>query len=43
VNAGARWVDREVAVDGNLIISRNPGDLPAFCSEIVRQLGISEQ
>jgi protease I len=42
-NAGARWVDRGLAVDGNLIISRNPGDLPAFCREIIRRLGISEQ
>ncbi|MBN2554122.1 MAG: type 1 glutamine amidotransferase [Spirochaetales bacterium] len=37
-NAGARWVDQEVAVDGNLITSRNPGDLPAFCKAIIRQL-----
>jgi protease I len=29
-NAGAQWVDKEVVVDGNLITSRNPGDLPAF-------------
>ena len=30
-NAGALWVDKEVAVDGNLITSRGPQDLPAFC------------
>lgn len=42
-NAGARWVDQEVAVDGNLITSRNPGDLPAFCKAIIRQLGSSSQ
>ncbi len=30
VNAGARWVDREVVRDGNLITSRTPHDLPAF-------------
>jgi len=30
VNAGARWVDREVVRDGNLITSRTPADLPAF-------------
>jgi protease I len=36
-NAGARWVDQEVCVDGALITSRNPGDLPAFCEEIVEQ------
>ena len=29
-NAGGEWVDEEVVVDGNLITSRNPGDLPAF-------------
>jgi protease I len=29
-NAGAEWVDEEVVVDGNLVTSRNPDDLPAF-------------
>jgi protease I len=29
-NAGAEWVDQEVVVDGNLVTSRNPGDIPAF-------------
>ena len=29
-NAGAEWTDEEVVVDGNLITSRNPDDLPAF-------------
>lgn len=29
-NAGASWVDAEVVVDGNLITSRSPRDLPAF-------------
>ncbi|MBI4610062.1 MAG: type 1 glutamine amidotransferase [Candidatus Rokubacteria bacterium] len=38
VNAGATWVDAEVVVDGNLITSRKPDDLPAFCREIVRAL-----
>ena len=38
VNAGATWVDEEVVVDGNLITSRTPGDLPAFCREVVRAL-----
>jgi protease I len=35
-NAGADWVDEEVVIDGNLITSRSPDDLPAFCREIVR-------
>ena len=38
VNAGATWVDEEVVVDRNLITSRTPNDLPAFCREIVRAL-----
>ena len=38
VNAGARWVDRAVVEDGNIITSRNPGDLPAFSDAILRQL-----
>ena len=33
-NAGGDWVDEEVVVDGNLITSRNPGDLPAFVKAI---------
>jgi len=37
-NAGATWVDQEVVVDGNLITSRKPDDLPAFCREIVKAL-----
>ncbi len=36
-NAGANVVDEEVVVDGNLISSRSPRDLPAFCSTIVEQ------
>ena len=31
VNAGAEWTDAEVVVDGNLVTSRKPEDLPAFC------------
>ena len=29
-NAGAEWVDQEVVVDGNLVTSRQPDDIPAF-------------
>jgi putative intracellular protease/amidase len=29
-NAGAEWVDEEAVVDGNLVTSRNPKDIPAF-------------
>jgi protease I len=38
VNAGAKFLDKEVVVDGNLITSRNPYDLPAFCREIIKKL-----
>ena len=37
-NAGGEWVDERVVVDGNLITSRNPGDLPAFCSALLEAL-----
>lgn len=37
-NAGAEWVDREVVVDGNLITSRKPDDLPAFCKALLDAL-----
>lgn len=35
INAGAHYLDEEVVVDGNLITSRNPYDLPAFCRQII--------
>jgi len=38
VNAGADWVDEEVVQDGNLISSRTPADLPAFCRTIIASL-----
>jgi deglycase len=37
-NAGGKAVDDEVVVDGNLITSRNPDDLPAFCATLVERL-----
>jgi protease I len=35
-NAGARWVDRETVVEGGLVTSRKPDDLPAFCREMIK-------
>ena len=37
-NAGARFTDEEVVVDGNLVSSRHPGDLPAFIRESMKLL-----
>jgi protease I len=37
-NAGGHWVDEVVHVDANLVSSRKPDDLPAFCREIVAAL-----
>lgn len=34
-NAGARWIDREVVVDGNFVTSRTPDDLDAFNREMI--------
>lgn len=38
-DAGALYEDSPVVVDGRLVTSRNPGDLPAFVSEVMRQVG----
>jgi protease I len=37
LNAGATWVDEEMVEDGNLVTSRKPDDLPAFCKALVEQ------
>ena len=37
-NAGANWVDEAVVEDGNLITSRNPGDLEAFNKRIIDRI-----
>lgn len=37
-NAGANVVDREVAIDGNLITSRKPDDIPAFSDALIKAL-----
>ncbi|SES15456.1 protease I [Pedococcus cremeus] len=44
-NAGGEWVDKEVVVDGNLITSRNPDDLPAFNSQLLEAVahGVAAQ
>ena len=39
VHAGAIYKDAEVVVDGNLITSRKPADLPAFLAAIIAALG----
>lgn len=36
VNAGAQWEDRSVVVDGTLVTSRKPDDLPDFCREMIK-------
>ncbi|SFP33538.1 type 1 glutamine amidotransferase domain-containing protein [Qipengyuania nanhaisediminis] len=38
-NAGANVVDKEAVVDGNLITSRNPNDIPAFSKALIEMLG----
>lgn len=38
-NAGANWVDEECVIDGNLITSRSPDDLPAFNQALIKALG----
>jgi protease I len=38
IHAGASWVDEEVVVDGNLITSRMPDDLPVFMKAVIAGL-----
>ena len=38
VNAGGEWVDEAVVIDGNLITSRNPDDIPVFNNALIEQL-----
>jgi protease I len=43
VNAGMLWEDRSVVVDGNMITSRNPGDLGDFMREVLKWLEGAER
>lgn len=38
INAGVKWVDREVVVDNGLVSSRSPEDLPAFNNKLLEEL-----
>jgi protease I len=42
-NAGATWVDERVFVDGSLVTSRKPDDLPAFCTAMLDAFAGSRQ
>ena len=42
-NAGAEWTDEEVVIDGRLITSRKPDDLPAFNRAILAELAAGMQ
>lgn len=37
LNAGAKWMDKEVVCDQGLVTSRDPDDLPAFISKIIEE------
>jgi len=39
IHAGAHWVDEAVVIDGNLITSRKPEDLPAFMKAVIKGIG----
>jgi protease I len=39
IHAGAKWEDAEVILDGNLVTSRKPDDLPAFMREFIKLFG----
>ena len=41
-NAGGNWVDRETAVDGNLVTSRKPDDIPAFNRKMIELFGAAK-
>lgn len=41
INAGADWVDEPAVVDGNIVTSRKPADLDAFCTSLVELISKS--
>ena len=41
-NADAQWVDEEVVIDGNLITSRSPKDIPAFNRAMIAEFAEAE-
>ncbi len=41
--AGANWSDEPLVIDGNVISSRKPDDLPVFCDALVEQVASSGQ
>jgi len=43
VNAGGTWIDQEAVVDGKLVTSRNPKDIPAFSRELLALLGTARK
>jgi protease I len=42
-NAGGHWVDRETVVDRAVVSSRDPGDLPAFCTQMIRLFALGRK
>lgn len=41
-NAGGRWINQEVVIDGHVITSRNPDDIPAFSQAVIDMLGADD-
>jgi len=42
-NAGAHWVDQEVVIDGRLVTSRKPDDIPAFNQKMIELFAQREE